>query len=80
MRRPSQQKNGRSCRNCCTDSLTSLFDSDIGRTEMIQNHINPRQAPFHHLKEVKKLVENVLDNNVIEPSNGSWANSVGEEE
>ncbi|KAL5516978.1 hypothetical protein EMCRGX_G002438 [Ephydatia muelleri] len=38
------------------------------------------EAPFHHLKEVKKLVENVLDNNVIEPSNGSWANSVGEEE
>ena len=57
---------------------------------MIQNHINtenakpvkqaPRQAPFHHLKEVKKLVENLLDNNVIEPSNGPWANSVGEEE
>ena len=58
---------------------------------MIQHHINtenakpvkqaPQRLPFHHLKEVKKLVESMLDNNVIEPSNGPWvANNVGEEE
>ena len=71
--------------------VISLSDSDIGRTEMIQHHINtenakpvkqaPRRLPFHHLKEVKKLVESMLDNNVIEPSNAvGVANSVGEEE
>ena len=53
---------------------------------MIQHHINtenakpvkqaPRRLPFHHLKEVKKLVESMLDNNVIEPSNGPWASPI----
>eukprot|EP00731_Ephydatia_muelleri_P025294 Em0017g377a len=66
--------------------VISLSDSDIGRTEMIQHHINtenakpvkqaPRRLPFHHLKEVKKLVESMLDNNVIEPSNGPWASPI----
>ena len=54
--------------------VISFSDSDIGRTEMIQHHINtenakpvkqaPRRLPFNHLKEVKKLVESMLDNNV----------------
>eukprot|EP00731_Ephydatia_muelleri_P003480 Em0001g3480a len=66
--------------------VISLSDSDIGRTEMIQHHINtenakpvkqaPRRLPFHHLKEVKKLVESMLDNNVIEPLNGPWASPI----
>ena len=44
--------------------VISLSDSDIGRTEMIQHHINsenakpvtqaPRRLPFHHRKEVKR--------------------------
>ena len=36
----------------------------------------PRRLSFHHLKEVKKLVESMLDNNVIEPSNGPWASPI----
>ena len=66
--------------------VISLSDADIGRTEMIQHHINtqsakpikqaPRRLPFHHHKEVKKLVESMLDNKVIEPSNGPWASPI----
>ena len=66
--------------------VISLPDSDIGRTEIIQHHINiqsakpikqaPHRLPFHHHKEVKKLVESMLDNKVIELSNGPWASPI----
>ena len=53
---------------------------------MIQHYIDmqnakpfkkvPHRLPFHHRKEVKKLVESMLDNKVIEPLNGPWVSPI----
>eukprot|EP00731_Ephydatia_muelleri_P025679 Em0017g762a len=61
-------------------------DSDIGRTCLVQHHIDiqganpvkqpPRRLPFHPRQEVKRMLNDMLAQGVIEPATGPWSSPV----
>lgn len=66
--------------------LFTKSDKDVGRTGLTKHTINtgdnrpikevPRRLPEHMNAEVDKHVKDMLENNVIEPSNSPWASRV----
>nr|VZI14049.1 unnamed protein product [Spirometra erinaceieuropaei] len=66
--------------------FTSVFtwaDQAIGRCNVVQHRINtgsappqhlpPRRIPFHFREELDKMVENMLQQGIIQPSSSPWA-------
>lgn len=68
------------------NDVISLGDSDLGRTRLLYHKINtgdaqpvrqaPRRLPFHRQAEVRGLIDGMLVQGVIEPSNGPWASPI----
>ena len=64
----------------------SESDNDIGRTGIIKHRIptgdahpikqRPRRVPVHMNEEIDKQLENMLKENVIQPSTSPWASSI----
>ena len=64
-------------------SAISMSDSDMGRTHLVQHHIDtqganpvkqqPRRLPFHHQEEVRQMIADMLGKEVIEPATGPWS-------
>ena len=64
----------------------SESDNDIGRTCIIKHRIptgdahpikqRPRRVPVHMNEEIDKQLENMLKENVIQPSTSPWASSI----
>ncbi|CAH8862175.1 unnamed protein product [Trichobilharzia szidati] len=72
--------------NKMLDNYIDCFDWDgknPGRTKLIQHHIDTgnappcrqpaRRVPAHYQKELNKLVDELLEKNVIKPSVSPWA-------
>ena len=67
-------------------SIISTSDSDIGRTRLVQHHIDtqganpvkqpPRRLPFHRREEVKRMLNDMLAQGVIESATGPWSSPV----
>ena len=67
------------------DDMTCSI-SDLGGTDKLQHHIHtgsatPIRQPVHHVppprrNEVRKLLKDMLDKKVIEPSTSAWASLV----
>eukprot|EP00731_Ephydatia_muelleri_P014867 Em0008g587a len=61
-------------------------DSDIGRTCPVQHRIDtqsanpvkqpPRRLPFHRREEIKRMLNDMLAQGVIEPATGPWPSPV----
>ncbi|KAL5460004.1 hypothetical protein EMCRGX_G033412 [Ephydatia muelleri] len=60
--------------------------NELGRTSVLRHHINienaspihqlPRRVPQARREEVRRLLREMLDNGVIEPSDSSWSSPV----
>ena len=71
---------------CQFSSIISTSDSDIGRTRLVQHHIDtqganpvkqpPRRLPFHRREEVKRMLNDMLAQGVIESATGPWSSPV----
>ena len=71
---------------CQFSSIISTSDSDIGRTRLVQHHIDtqganpvkqqPRRLTFHRREEVKRMLNDMLAQGVIEPATGPWSSPV----
>ena len=67
-------------------SAISMSDSDMGRTHLVQHHIDtqganpvkqqPRRLPFHRREEVRQMIADVLVKEVMEPATGPWSSPV----
>ncbi|GFT80532.1 retrovirus-related Pol polyprotein from transposon 412 [Trichonephila clavipes] len=70
-------------------SLSSLFSrtsEDFGRTRLTKHRIDtgehppikqhPRRLPFVKQEEVQKLIKDMKENDVIEPSSSLWASAI----
>ncbi|GFT18374.1 retrovirus-related Pol polyprotein from transposon 412 [Trichonephila clavipes] len=67
-------------------SLVSRTSEDFGRTRLMQHRIDtrehpptkqhPRQLLFAKQKEVLKLIKDMKDNDVFEPSSSPWASPI----
>ncbi|KAL5488642.1 hypothetical protein EMCRGX_G017618 [Ephydatia muelleri] len=67
-------------------SIISTSDSDIGRTRLVQHHIDtqganpvkqpPQRLPFHRREEVKRMLNDMLAQGVIESATGPWSSPV----
>ena len=70
----------------CFSSVISMSNLGIGRTYMIQHHIDtqganpvkqqPRRLPFHRREEVRQMLTVMLEKEVIEPATGLWSSLV----
>ena len=59
---------------------------EIGKTKVLQHHIHtgeaqpvrqrPRRTPFHQREESRKVLQDMLDKNIIQPSSSPWASPV----
>ena len=66
--------------------IIALSDDDLGRTRLLYNLIrtgdtqpicqHARRLPFHQHSQVRKLLNDMLDNGIIEPSTGPWASPI----
>ena len=66
--------------------ITALSDDDLGRTRLLYHHIctgdtqpirqRARRLPLHQHSQVRKLLNDMLDNGIIEPSTGPWASPI----
>ena len=64
----------------------SVGDGDLGRTGLLRHKINvgdappirqqARRLPFHQRDMVQKMIHNMLDQGIIEPSESSWASPI----
>ena len=60
--------------------------NDLGRTTLVKHTINtsnhppikqgPRRIPLQKLEEAKKQIDEMLENNIIEPSSSPWASPI----
>ena len=67
-------------------SLFAGTDDNLGRTDVVKHNIKtgdatpikqpPRRLPVHRRNEVDKLVDDMLERGVIEPSSSPWASGV----
>ena len=61
-------------------------DDDLGHTRLLYHHIHTgdmqpicqcaRCLPFHLHSQLRKLLNDMLDNCIIEPSTGPWASPI----
>ena len=59
---------------------------DLGRTDLVKHKIDtgdaapirqrPRRVPMHMQDEARKQVQDLIDNDLVEPSSGPWASAV----
>ena len=66
--------------------IISQNDGDLGQTTLLQHSIHtsgatpirspPRRLPFHQRQETKQLVEDMLQKEVIEPSQSPWSSPI----
>ena len=71
---------------CKYSEVFSKADSDIGRTGIIKHKIPtgnsrpikqpPRRVPVHMSGEVDSQIDNMLKENIIQPSTSPWASSI----
>ena len=71
---------------CQFSSIISTSDSDIGRTHLVQHHIDTQHAnpvkqpswrlPFHCREEVKRMLNDMMAQGVIEPATRPWSSPV----
>ena len=71
---------------CQFSSIISTSDLDIGRTCPVQHRIDtqsanpvkqpPRRLPFHRREEIKRILNDMLAQGVIEPATGPWPSPV----
>ena len=64
-------------------SVISMSDLDIGRTHLVQHHIDtqgaspvkqqPWRLPFYRREEVRQMLADMLEKEVIEPATGPWS-------
>ncbi|GFW68336.1 retrovirus-related Pol polyprotein from transposon 412 [Trichonephila clavipes] len=67
-------------------SLFSKTSEDFGRTRLTKHRVDmgqnppikqhPRRLPFTKQEEVQKLIKDMKNNNVIEPSSSPWASPI----
>ena len=66
--------------------VISLNSSDLGRTNVVRHRIDtqgatpirqpPRRLPFHQRDLVKKLLDDMLEQKIVEPASGPWASPI----
>ena len=66
--------------------IIALSGDDLGHTRMLYHHIHTgdtqpihqhaRRLPFHQHSQVRKLLNDMLDNGIIEPSTSPWASPI----
>ncbi|KAL5494116.1 hypothetical protein EMCRGX_G015392 [Ephydatia muelleri] len=66
--------------------IIALPDDDLGHTRLLYHHIRTedtqpicqcaRRLPFHQHSQVRKLLNDMLDNDIIELSTGPWASPI----
>ncbi|XP_063969536.1 uncharacterized protein LOC135157539 [Lytechinus pictus] len=66
--------------------IFSKGDDDIGRTNLVQHKIDtgtqrpirqrPRKHPFGQREEIKKQVDDLLEKELIEPTDSPWASNI----
>ena len=71
---------------CKYQDVFSKDDKDLGRTSLVQHHIEtgdakpikqaPRRLPPYHRREVERQVLDLLERGLIEPSDSAWASPV----
>ena len=71
---------------CKYQDMFSKDDKDLGRTSLVQHHIEtgdakpikqaPRRLPPYHRREVERQVLDLLERGLIEPSDSAWASPV----
>ena len=71
---------------CKFQDVFSRDDKDLGRTSLVQHHIEtgdakpikqaPRRLPPQHRNDLEKQVLDLLDRGLIEPSDSAWASPV----
>ena len=71
---------------CKYSSVFSESDADIGRTGIIKHKIptgttqpikqRPRRVPVHMSEEVDRQIDNMLEENIIQPSKSPWASAI----
>ena len=81
---PSQRQSLLELLNNYSDLLVST-DGELGRTNMVKHHIRtagePIRQPMHRLPEALKTtvdsqVQNMLQNDIIQPSHSPWSSPV----
>ena len=60
--------------------FSDVSDTDIGRIDMDEHRIDtqnskpikqgPHRLPFYHCQEVKQLRDSMLENDIVDPTNG----------
>lgn len=68
------------------EDIFSKSSSDIGRTDVVKHNINTglesaikqnlRRIPMHKKQEVKELLNDMLEREVIRPSNSPWSSPI----
>ena len=71
---------------CENQDIFAKSDSDIGKTGLVQHHINtgnnppirerPRRFPPKEQEEINRQVQDMLQNDRIEPSDSPWSSNV----
>ena len=66
--------------------IIALSDDDLGCTRLLYHHIRTgdmqpihqraRRLPFHQHSQARKLLNDMLDNGILEPSTGTWASPI----
>ena len=71
---------------CEYADVFSFSSTDLGRTSILRHHINtgdeapvhlpPRRVPQARREEVRRLLREMLESGVVEPSDGPWSSPV----
>ena len=66
--------------------VISLHGGDLGRTSVVRHKINtgqappikqaPQRLPFHQREQVKKMLDDMLRQKIIEPASGPWSSPI----
>ena len=66
--------------------VISVGDGDLGRTRVLRHKINTgdalplhqqaRRLPFHQRDMVQKMIQGMLEQEIIEPADGSWSSPI----
>jgi len=66
--------------------VISLHSNDLGRTKVVRHKIHtgdatpvkqpPRRLPFHQREPVRKMLDDMLQQGIIEPASGPWSSPV----
>ena len=68
------------------NDVFAMSKQDVGRTKILKHSISvgktlpirqaPRRMPVYRRKEVQKLLQGMLQDDIIEPSNSPWASPI----